>query len=62
MKIAPNRTRRKICSFGRLRGISKQIYLSFYCSLQGADVLSTTENIFKILEIFLKIIYKITIL
>ena len=30
MKIAPNRTRRKICSFGRLRGISKQIYLSFY--------------------------------
>ena len=30
MKIAPNRTRRGICSFGRLRGISKQIYLSFY--------------------------------
>ena len=30
MKIAPNRTRREICSFDRLRGISKQIYLSFY--------------------------------
>ena len=30
MKIAPNRTRREICSFGRFRGISKQIYLSFY--------------------------------
>ena len=30
MKIAPNRTRRGICSFGRLRGISKQIYLAFF--------------------------------
>ena len=29
MKIAPNRIRREICSFGRLRGISKQIYLSY---------------------------------
>jgi hypothetical protein len=28
-KIAPNRTRKDICSFDRLRGISKQIYLSF---------------------------------
>ena len=30
MKIAPNRTRRRICSFDRLRGISKQIYLALY--------------------------------
>ena len=49
MKIAPNRTRRCNCSFDRLCGISKQIYLSFYYIsnagyCRGADVLSPPTN------------------